>query len=96
MASVQTTISIDKATKQKAEKAAKNMNLTLAGVTRILLNDFAEGRLSIGAVYTARDENGFSAQDRSGIEKVIADIKAGKNLEGPFNSAEDFIASMKE
>lgn len=96
MSKTQTTLSIDKITKQKAEQVAKNMHLTLSGVTRILLNDFADGKIKITTVMIAPDENGFTAKEREELDVALQDISKGKNIEGPFNSAEEFITSLKK
>lgn len=44
-----TSIAIDKATKERAAKRAQADNMPLAAVVRVLLIDYADGRLSIGA-----------------------------------------------
>ena len=38
------------------------------------------------------DENGFSPQFQKELDEAIADADAGENLEGPFNSMEEFIS----
>ncbi|GEM_PF-3543380 len=97
MAKDQTTLSIDKVTKQKAEQMAKKMHLSLAGVARILLNDFADGKIKITTVMVvARDENNLTVADREELDMALHDAAHGKNLEGPFNSAEEFISSLKK
>jgi len=45
---MQTSIAIDKATKNRAAKRAKAEHLPLAVIVRIFLNDYADGKLSIG------------------------------------------------
>lgn len=87
MAKDQTTLSIDKVTKQKAEYMAKKIHLSLSGVTRILLNDFAEGKIQIATVMTVSDES---------LDTALRDAAQGKNLEGPFNSAKEFVNSLKK
>ncbi|MEK7524599.1 MAG: hypothetical protein AAB588_06255 [Patescibacteria group bacterium] len=87
MAKDQTTLSIDKVTKQKAEQMAKKMHLSLSGVTRILLNDFADGKIQITTVMVVRDDE---------LDIAIQDLAQGKNIEGPFDSAEDFISTLKK
>lgn len=87
MAKDQTTLSIDKVTKRKADHMAKKMHLTLSGVTRILLNDFADGKIQISTVMVTRDVE---------LDIALQDVAQGKNLEGPFNSAEEFISSLKK
>jgi antitoxin component of RelBE/YafQ-DinJ toxin-antitoxin module len=96
MAKGLTTLSIDKITKQKAEQMAKKMHLSLSGVARILLNDFADGKIQIATVMITRDENNFTAKEKAELDMALQDAAQGKNLEGPFNSAEEFISSIKK
>lgn len=44
-----TSIAIDKITRDRAAARAKTERMPLAVVVRVLLTDYAEGRLSIGA-----------------------------------------------
>jgi len=90
MAKDQTTLSIDKTTKLKAEQMAKKMHLSLSGVARILLNDFADGKIQIATVMVPRDENDFGPKDKIELDMALQDATHGKNLDGPFESAEDF------
>ncbi len=96
MAKGQTTLSIDKTTKQRAEQIAKKMHLSLSGVARILLNDFADGKIQIATVMVTRDENDFTVMEKEELDMTLQDAAQGKNLEGPFNSAEEFISSFKK
>ena len=96
MAKNQTTLSIDKITKERAEKMAKKMHLSLSGVARILLNDFADGKIKIATVIVTRDENNFTENEQKELDIALQDLADANNLEGPFNSAEDFISSLKE
>ena len=45
---MQTSIAIDKITRDRAAKRAHNDRMPLAVIVRVLLTDYAEGRLSIG------------------------------------------------
>lgn len=96
MAKDQTTLSIDKITKQKAGYMARKMHLSLSGVTRILLNDFADGKIQIATVMVAIDENNFTPKESAELDMVLRDVAQNKNLEGPFNSAEEFTNSLKK
>jgi len=96
MAKDLTTLSIDKTTKQKAEHMAKKMHLSLSGVTRILLNDFADGKIQITTVMMVKDENNFTSTEKAELDMALQDTAQTKNLEGPFNSAEEFISSLKK
>ena len=95
MATDQTTLSIDKTTKHKAELMAKKMHLSLSGVARILLNDFADGKIKIATVMVADNGDIITPKEQKILEKSLNDVRKGKNIEGPFKSANDFIKSMK-
>lgn len=45
---MQTSIAIDKVTRDRAAKRAQLERMPLAAVVRVLLTDYADGRLSIG------------------------------------------------
>ncbi len=44
-----TTLYLDEATKQKAGKKAKQDKLSMSAIMRILLTDYANGKIQIGA-----------------------------------------------
>lgn len=44
-----TTISIDKEIRNRAAKRAKQEKLSISAIVRILLTDYAEGKIQIGA-----------------------------------------------
>ena len=44
----------------------------------------------------SQNYSGFSPQEQKELDKAIADVNMGKNLEGPFDSMEEFISSMKK
>ncbi len=70
-----TSISIDKATRDRAAKRAEAENMPLSVVVRILLMDYASGNLSIGA-RTARDVTAQSIPvDEKTQEKMDAVAK---------------------
>jgi antitoxin component of RelBE/YafQ-DinJ toxin-antitoxin module len=96
MAKKQTTISIDVETKKLAEQKAKKLNLPLSGVLRILLNDFAIGKIKIGTSVSEVDENGFTKAEQKELDEAIADIKTGKNFDGPVESMEEFIKILNK
>lgn len=44
-----TTIAIDKETRDRAAKRAKKEKISVSAIVRILLTDYAEGKIQIGA-----------------------------------------------
>lgn len=51
-----TTINLDPKIRLKASKRAKKDNMSLSGVIRLLLNDYAEGKLRVGIVLSDESE----------------------------------------
>lgn len=66
-----TSIAIDKTTKERAAKRAQADNMPLAAVVRVLLIDYADGRLSIGA----------RAESTVKVERVAVDKTAQKKMD---------------
>lgn len=58
---VYSTISIDMETKKRAAKKAKGNRMTISVITRILLNDYADGKIRIGAQMLVTP-NGFTPE----------------------------------
>lgn len=83
-------IKTDKVLKTKAQKLAKEMGLPLGTLVNNYLKTFVVDRQ---AVFTAPMPN---AKTIKAIEESRRDIKAGKNLSGPFKNASDAIAYLKK
>jgi len=95
MSKEQTSLSIDKEIKAKAEKKAKEIHLSLSGVARILLADFADGKITIGTIVADRDEDGFSPAESKAILDAAREALEGKNVSKSFSSAEELIQELK-
>lgn len=67
---MQTSIAIDRLTRDRAAKRAKAERLPLAAVVRLLLNDYADGHLSIG-VRTIAEPVDVDEQTQKKMDKVI-------------------------
>lgn len=96
--SKQITLSIDEITKEKAELAAKRLHISLSVIARILLSEFAEGKISIGAVIknnNEKDENGFTYQEKKILLKAFKEAKKGLKLSKTFHTAKDLISDLK-
>ncbi|MDX9970457.1 MAG: hypothetical protein RBS56_00940 [Candidatus Gracilibacteria bacterium] len=96
MSQLLTSLSLDKNIKTKAEKKAKEISMTLSGVMRILLNDFAEGKIRIGTIIQDKDENGLSLSEQRELHQALKDIASGESLSGPYSSAREFLNSLKK
>ena len=87
-------IKTDKNLKKDAQELAKNFGLPLSAIVNIYLREFVrEKRIIFSEPPTP------NAKTRKILDRAIADIKAGKNLVGPFESAEEmdkFLRSLKK
>jgi antitoxin component of RelBE/YafQ-DinJ toxin-antitoxin module len=83
-------IKTDKILKTKAQKLAKEMGLPLGTLVNNYLKTFVIDRQ---AIFTAPMPNKKTIKI---IEQARKDIKAGKNISGPFNTVADAIASLKK
>jgi len=82
-------IKTDKVLKTKAQKLAKEMGLPLGTLVNNYLKTFVIERQ---AVFTAPTLNKKTIKI---IEQARKDIKAGKNLVGPFTNVKDMIKSLE-
>ncbi|OGI95471.1 hypothetical protein A2917_02840 [Candidatus Nomurabacteria bacterium RIFCSPLOWO2_01_FULL_42_17] len=86
---------IDKKIKEKAQKKAKGSGLTFSDILQMatyayVKNDFEPVLM--------RKEERLNMKTRRELMKISRDIKEGKNLFGPFDSAEKmdkFLNSIK-
>jgi len=88
---IQTTLSIDKDTKKLAAKKASQQKMSVSTVARILLRDYAAGKLEIGSRSVERDENGFTKQASAKLNQLIQDSQDPKNLSPVFDNIDQAI-----
>lgn len=81
-----TTIAIDKKTKEKAAKRAKKEGITLSALVRIFLTSYAEEKINIVAqpILTV---NGFTPE----FENEVLEAAKDPDFDGPFETAEEFL-----
>ena len=84
------TISIDKVTKNRASKRAKKDRMSVSVIARILLNDYADGKITIGSRIVVT-ENGFTPEFEN--EVLSAEKEPSTKM---FESANDAIAFLHE
>ncbi len=72
---MQTSIAIDQVTRDRAAKRAKIERLPLAAVVRLLLNDYADGHLSIG-VRTLAEPLDVDAKTQKKMDAVVEKWRA--------------------
>lgn len=82
------TISIDTATKNRASKRAKKERMNISFITRLLLNDYADGKITVGT-QMAVTENGFTPA----FEEAILATEHEDSSEA-FEAANDAIAFL--
>jgi addiction module RelB/DinJ family antitoxin len=76
--------------KREAQKLAEDLGLSLSTVVNYFLKQFVSERK-----ITFTDHPMPNKATRMLLEKIDRDIKAGRNMAGPFNSADEMIASLK-
>ena len=53
-------------------------------------------KLSFSQFYNSQvDENGFTLDEQRELDKSIAEVRSGE-VEGPYDSIEEFVASLKK
>ncbi|OWK27324.1 MAG: hypothetical protein US76_03735 [Parcubacteria group bacterium GW2011_GWA2_38_13b] len=84
-------IKTDKILKKDAQALAKNFGLPLSAIVNIYLREFVREKRVVFSEPLMPN-----AKTRKLLDQAIADIKAGKNLAGPFKSAEEMTKSLKK
>ena len=91
----QVIFNIDKKLKEKAQKKAKLDGLSFSDILQMSTRAYVEGKLEPRMIQPEPEK--FNAKTRKEIEKAIKDIKAGKNLAGPFYTSkemDDYLDSL--
>ena len=87
-------IKTDKNLKSDAQKLARIFGLPLSAIVNTYLREFVREKRIVFS-----EPPMPNAKTRKIIDRAIADIKAGKNLVGPFESAKEmdrFLNSLKK
>lgn len=83
-------IKTDVALKTRAQKTAKELGVPLSVVVNQYLRQFvSEGSITFSKPLAQ------NAKTRKMLNEALADIRKGKNLAGPFKTAEEMIARLK-
>lgn len=82
-------IKTDSALKQRAEKLAHANSLTLTAFVNLSIRQ----TLNTGNI-TLEEPLEFNKKTQKELDKRLKDVKAGKNLAGPFNNMEEMIKSL--
>jgi len=87
-------IKTDKNLKKNAQTLAKNFGLPLSAIVNIYLREFVREKRVVFS-----EPPMPNAKTRKILDKALKDIKQGKNLVGPFETAEEmdnFLDSIKK
>ena len=87
-------IKTDKNLKKDAQMLAKNFGLPLSAIVNTYLREFVREKRVVFS-----EPPMPNAKTRKILDQAISDIKTGKNLVGPFESAEEmdnFLDSIKK
>ncbi|OGZ65751.1 MAG: hypothetical protein A3D34_00485 [Candidatus Staskawiczbacteria bacterium RIFCSPHIGHO2_02_FULL_33_16] len=82
-------IKVDKDIKEKSAKIAHNLGLSLSTVVNASLRNFI--KTETFSVSTAEKMTPYM---ESWLAEIEEDIKAGKNMSKPYDSAEELIKSL--
>jgi addiction module RelB/DinJ family antitoxin len=83
-------IKIDKDLKQKAQKVAHTLGVSLNAVINQNIKEFIDARQ-----VTFTDHPMPNDKTRKLLAKLSADVDAGRNMIGPFYTAEDAIKALR-
>jgi hypothetical protein len=83
---------MDKKLKEAAQAKAKKDGISLADIYKSATRSYIDGNLSIGLIYYGT----LTPNTKTGRELMRArkDIKAGKNLSGPFKTSTEMDAYL--
>lgn len=84
MSQTPVTIKIDSDVKQEAQKLAKSLGLSLSAIVENKLKEVIRDRKVV-----FEDDLIFSDKIAKELLEIEADIKAGRNLIGPFETSEE-------
>lgn len=82
---------LDKKLKDQAMKKAQKEGLAFSSVLKIIIKSFVEGDLRLGLVH----EEKFNTSTQKEVDRVLHDIKTGKNLSPRFTTVKKAIAYLE-
>jgi len=86
----QVIFTIDKDLKRKAMRKARSFGLPFSSVLNLATRAFVEGKVNVELVET----RAFNAKTRRILTRALKDVKMGRNIVGPFDSAEAMMKSL--
>jgi antitoxin component of RelBE/YafQ-DinJ toxin-antitoxin module len=89
----QVIFTVDSKLKQRAMRRAKARGIPFASVLKMATQAFVEGSLD---VRLDEVDPPLNAASRKRLERIIADIEAGKNLSPAFTNVQDVMAYLQK
>ncbi|MBT3704762.1 type II toxin-antitoxin system RelB/DinJ family antitoxin [Candidatus Peregrinibacteria bacterium] len=86
-------IRIDEETKKSAQKVLNELGLDMSTAIKAF---FRQVVLKKGIPFRIVTENGLTLEEEDSIIEAALEAKRGKNIKGPFNSAEQLISELKK
>jgi len=84
-------IKTDKNLKKDAQALAKNFGLPLSAIVNTYLREFVREKRVVFS-----EPPMPNAKTRKILDQALKDIKQGKNLVGPFETAEEMMKSLRK
>ena len=84
-------IKSDKKIKEQAQKTAQELGLSLSAVINAQLRQFVRTK----SLFVWEEARPMSRKLERELKKVEDDIKTGKNIFGPFRTAEELVNHLK-
>ncbi|MEZ4103805.1 MAG: type II toxin-antitoxin system RelB/DinJ family antitoxin [Candidatus Paceibacterota bacterium] len=86
-----TSIKLDKEVKKEATKLAGELGVSFSAVVNSMLKNFIRERRLVLSV-----EPELNEKTKKEYEKILRDIKAGRNLSPTFTSVTDLMKALQE
>ena len=86
-------IRIDEKTKRKAKKVLEGIGMDMSSAVKVYLKQIV---ITQGIPFQLLTENGLTIQQEQEILKASEEAKRGVNVEGPFDSMDDFIEGLNK
>ena len=87
----QVIFTIDRKLKKEAMRKARSFGLPFSSVLNLATRAFVDGHINVEMV----EAKPFNLKTRRKLTRILKDIEQGKNLVGPFNSAEEMMKSLR-
>ena len=82
-------VKIDRALKDEARKTARALGVSLNAVINQYIKEFVAARQIVFSDHPLPNK-----KTQKLLERLSADIAVGKNISGPFSTAEEMIAAL--